>query len=225
MNADSFARDRILPRHRRARAVPTGRRAIAVDRHGRRAVRPPPEVPRPVPRPARQPGSGALPDRGFDVTTVGAGRRRHARRRCSPRRRSRSGRRGAATTASCAGPRSARTRPTAAGRARCASRSSGSRPPSTPSPRDSRPTSWIPRRCGRPATNTSTSSSEPRPPTDFARRCLPTRHRGAASRLPRRCSRPSAGGWRCSPATAGSGTTRSGSRPSRSCCAPRRPSE
>ena len=105
MNADSFARERCCP----ALAGAELRRRNAADRghrHGRRAVRPPPEVPRPVPRPARQSGSGRARSR-LRRHHGGSGRRR-GRPGLFPPRRSPSGPRGAATTACCAGTPSAR---------------------------------------------------------------------------------------------------------------------
>ena len=91
-------------------ATPTARH-----RDRRRAVRPPPVVPRPVPPAARRPGG-----RGSGPRL----RRRRPRTRPSPsptavptpRSGSGTARRGAATTASCAGPPSARTSRTADGR-------------------------------------------------------------------------------------------------------------
>ena len=101
------------------------RPAARPDRDRRRAVRPPPAVPRPVPAAARRPRRRGR--RASRVRRRVAGRRARRGRRPAPpdARRSSSGRRGAATTASPAGRPSARTRSTAAGRVRSGRRSSG----------------------------------------------------------------------------------------------------
>jgi hypothetical protein len=113
--------------------------------------------------------------------------------------------------------------PTDAGRGRCARPSSGSLRRST----------WWPRASRRLHGTRGVVAGTRRVRGRDLRRGDSRRVRAAlAARSPRPssaraswfCSRRSAGGWRCSPATAGSGTTRFGRRPSTSCCArPRRP--
>jgi hypothetical protein len=87
MNADAFARERILPRlsrpELRGRHAAPGRH-----RHRRRALRPPPEVPRPLPRPAGQPrrrtrptaASTSPPSAGSWAATPAGSISRHADR-------------------------------------------------------------------------------------------------------------------------------------------------
>ena len=148
-DADTFVRDRLIPRfgmsprsrrrcaaacsaapRRRARARPDATASLAAPRHAtcrdrdrRRAVRPPPVVPRPVPaapplrtrerrgRPAAPTAASIVVHAGDAFAEAGADSSRVARIR--------NARRGAATTASPAGAPSARTLPTAAGRAPC----------------------------------------------------------------------------------------------------------
>ena len=130
----------------------------------------------------------------------------------SARSTSRTARRGAATTASCAGRPNARACRTGDGRDRCVRRWSDWPPASTRSPTRSR-RAWPARPIrGRRAMPTWTSSSgrrsrPPSRPAGWAPRPA-KRHRRRSSRSWRR----SAGGWRCSPATAGIGTTRRGRR-------------
>ena len=192
--------------------LPDDEPPLVVDRHRRRAVRPPPAIPRAVPRARSSSRERTAPTRGFDVVSLRGGPARAGRPPVPRRSRSSSARRGAATTASCAGAPSARARRTVAGRRRCARPSSGSRPRSTPS----RPTSrarlpGIARPMGRARCLRGRRRSGHEPGEAFARRWLRRRSRHAVGRRPtrRRCStcwRPSAGGWRCSPATAGTGT-------------------
>ena len=133
-DADRFARERVAPRLARG---PLGATAAAADRW---SSRPTASCTATTSRSATCSSQRLVapdepaPDRGFDVVD--------ARRRPSPsptairtpRSGSATGRRGAATTASCAGPPSARTSRTAAGRRRCGRRWTGSPAASTRSP-------------------------------------------------------------------------------------------
>ena len=157
-------------------------------------------------------------------------RRRRAGRRAargpgpppSPDRRSPTGRRGAAITAWPAGRASAPMRsdgrwkgPLRAAlerpgrRDRRGDRRVACRAAGRPGPR--RGARRLRRRRGR-------GADAPRRSRRLARRGRPGGDRQPGSST---CSRPSAGGWRCSPATAGSGTTPSGRRRARSCAARR----
>ena len=141
----------------------------------------------------------------------------------TPRSGSGSGRRGAATTGSCAGSPSARTCRTAAGRGRCGRRWTGS-PAAIDAVTDAAAgatsrasaTSWAARDAyvdvvigaveGRGVRGGAARPDGPPRPTVA----------GCSS-----CWRRSAGAWRCSPRTGGTGTTRRGRRRGRS-CGPRR---
>src|SRR4249919_1527190 len=139
-----------------------------------------------------------------------------------------SGHHGAVTTASCAGAPTAHVRATGAGSGRCAPRWSDSRRASIPSRRHGCPACPARPTRGRRAMPMSTwclaSRSPTRSPADGCRG--PARVGGRARRRPRwrpssRSWRRSAGGWRCSAATDGTGTTRCDPRRRRS-CGPRR---
>ena len=99
--------------------------AARPDRDRRRALRPPPAVPRPVPAAARRPRRRRPPNAAGSTSCRWPTRSSRPTASATRRRGSSSGRRGAATTASPAGRPSARTRSTAAGRVRSGRRSSG----------------------------------------------------------------------------------------------------
>ena len=179
--------------------------AAGRDRHRRRAVRPSPEVPRPVPAPPRRYGAEGPAGQAGPIAASTSSRSSRLRRgrpgRVAASRGSPNGPRGAATTASPAGAPSARTRPTAAGRARSGRRWTGWRRASTPSRSDlvlrrearSVSTCWAARDAyvdvvigapTREALRRATAGSPGRRPPPAS---------GAST-----CSRRSAGGSRCS---------------------------
>ena len=227
-----------LLRATRPRPTPTASRASAIapragrvvrasgglaarrDRHRRRAVRPSPGVPRavpPAPRPARRRPAG--PRLRRRRPGVGARARRCERR--SARSASTSGRRGAAITASCAGAANAAASRTATGRRRCAWRSNGSRRGSTRSPvaqfgaLPGAADPWA----ARDAYIDVVLGAEPS--GSFAAHWLGSQAPVEARRTLLGSSRHSAGGSRCSRATAGSGTIRCAWRRARSCASRR----
>ena len=212
-------------RSARQRVPDGGTPPLAGDRDRRRALRPPPAVPRPVPAAPRHAGSGRAPS-GAGSTSCRLPRR-SPRRRAGPTRPSGSRER---TSWSChhgVARWSAECPDAIDGRwkspLRAGPGAAGRRPIDAASER------WLASVAGAPdlwgsATRTSTWSS--------ARSSLEAFADGALGDLgcrrdplrASRCSRRSAGAWRCSPATPGSGTTRSGRRRSRSCGRPPGPS-
>ena len=179
-------------------ACPTTTPPLARHRDRRRAVRPPPAVPRPVPAAARRP----RPAPATTVATSSARRRRRASAwpRRSGRHAASSARRGAATTASPAGRRlpvrrRRRLEGPAAGGARAAGRRASTPRPSAGAGLPGAPDPWAARDAYVDVVVGARAGAA------FARALARRRGAdGATGTAPRRCSRPSAGASRCSPA-------------------------